>query len=92
MENVYLSLGISLLTSFKGNYFECKSVEDIFETLVILSAVLLPIKSTVDSAVFLIDLFQAVFIASVADFLALPTSFGLYLVLMFFCLSLGSIK
>ena len=40
-----------------------------FETLVILSAVLLPKKSPVASAVFWIALFEAVFIASVVDFL-----------------------
>ena len=45
------------------------------ETLVILSAILLPIKSPVSSAVFRIALFETVFIASAADFLALPTSF-----------------
>ena len=39
---IYLSLGISLLTSF------C----DFFDALVILSAILLPIKSPVASAVF----------------------------------------
>ena len=55
---IYLSLGISLLTSFR----------DFFDALVILSAILLPIKSPVASAVFLIALFEAVFIASVADF------------------------
>ena len=41
---------------------------DFLETLVILSAILLPIKSPVSSAVFWIALFEAVFIASVADF------------------------
>ena len=45
------------------------------ETLVILSAILLPIKSPVSSAVFRIALFETVFIASVADFLAPSTSF-----------------
>ena len=55
---IYLSLGISLLTSF------C----NFFDALVILSAILLPIKSPVASAVFWIAFFEAVFIASVADF------------------------
>ena len=41
-----------------------------FEVLVILSAILLPIKSPVASAVFLIALSEAVFITSTADFLA----------------------
>ena len=45
-----------------------KFLEDFFETLVVLSAVLLPIKSPVASAAFWIALFEAVFIASVVDF------------------------
>ena len=48
---------------------------DLLETLVILSAILLPIKSLVASAVFWIALFEAVYIASVADFFALSRSF-----------------
>ena len=64
--NIYLSFGISLLVSFDDNFFE---------TLVILSAISLRIKSPVASAIFRITLFQAVFIASVVDFLALSTSF-----------------
>ena len=46
-----------------------------FETLVILSAMLLPVKSTVASAVFWITFFEAVFMASVVDYLALSKSF-----------------
>ena len=42
----YLSFGILLLASFGGNSL------DFFDTLVILSAILLPIKSPVYSAVF----------------------------------------
>ena len=53
-------------------------LEGVFEKLVILSANLLPIKSPVASAVFLISLFEAVFFASVVDFLALSRSFWLY--------------
>ena len=45
------------------------------ETLVILSAILLPIKLPVASAVFSIALFDAVFIASDVNFLALLRSF-----------------
>ena len=41
------------------------------ETLIILSEILLPIKSLVVSTVFWIALFEAVFIASVVYFLAL---------------------
>ena len=53
-------------------------LEGFFETLVILSAILLPIKSPVASAVFWIALFEAVFIASVVEFLALSRSFWPY--------------
>ena len=67
---LFFGIGISLLASFGDNSFE-----NFFETLVILSAILLPIKSPVASAVFLIALFEAVFNASVADFLTLSTSF-----------------
>ena len=45
-----------------------KFLEDFFETLVVLSATLLPIESPVASAAFWIALFEAVFIASVVDF------------------------
>ena len=71
---IYLYLGISLLTSF-----DCiSSLCDFFDPLgfaVILSTILLPIKSPVPSAGFRIALFEAVFIASVADFLAVSTNF-----------------
>ena len=60
------SFGNSLL-----DFFECNSVE----TLVILSAVLLSIKSPVASAAFWKTLFEAVFIASVVDFFAVSKSF-----------------
>ena len=53
----------------------CNSLEDFFKTLVILSAISLPIKSPVASAVFRIAFFEAVFTASVTDFLALSRSF-----------------
>ena len=46
----------------------CERFQDFFETLVILSAIFLPIKSPIASAVFRIALFEAVFIASVVDF------------------------
>ena len=49
--------------------------------LVILPAILLPIKSPVASAAFWIALFDAVFIASVVDFPALSRSFWPYLLL-----------
>ena len=60
-----MSLGFSMLLLPLSKLF----CED-FETLVILSTTLLPIKSLVVSAVFWIALFEACFIASVVDFLA----------------------
>ena len=53
-------------------------LEGVIEKLGILSANLLPIKSPVASAVFLISLFEAVFFASVVDFLSLSRSFWLH--------------
>ena len=50
--DIYIFFGISLLASFDDNSFECNSLGDFIETLVILSAILLPIKSPVASAVF----------------------------------------
>ena len=57
--DIYCSFGISLLGYFEFNSFECESFEcssfkDLFESnsVVILSAILLPIKSPVASAVF----------------------------------------
>ena len=50
--DIYLSFVISLLASFDENSFECNSFGDFFEALVILSAILLPIKSPVASAAF----------------------------------------
>ena len=71
---MYLFLGVALSTSISVSLF-CNSFADFFETLVILSEILLLIKSSVFSAVFLITLFDAIFIASVVDFLALSRSF-----------------
>ena len=45
--DIYLSFGISLLASSESNL-----LGDFFEKLVILSAILLPIKSPVASAIF----------------------------------------
>ena len=55
---MYLFLWVVNSSSFTG----------FFDMLVILSAILLPIKSPVASAVFCIALLEAVFIATVADF------------------------
>ena len=59
---MYRFLIVALVSLF-GN-----SLLDFLETLVILSAILLPIKSPAASAVFWIALFESVFIASVVDF------------------------
>ena len=66
-EDMYLSFGISI--SSLGVFF-CSSLEYFFQIFIILSAILLPIKSPVASATFWIALFEAVFIASIVDFLA----------------------
>ena len=67
---MYLFLGaaFSAPTSIS---LSCKAFADVFETRVILSVILLPIKPPV----FWIALFQAGFIAYVVDFLALSRSF-----------------
>ena len=70
--DIYLSFGISI------SFCECNSFEDFFERFVVLSAMLLSIKSLVVSAGFSIALFEAVFIASVVDFLAALKRFWLY--------------
>ena len=54
---------------------------DVSETLVVLSAMLLPIKSPVAFALSWIALFEEVLSASIADGLAWPESFWLYLLL-----------
>ena len=61
----FLWVDNSTYSSIVGNF-----LVDLFDMLVILSAILLPIKSPVASAVFCIALLEAVFIASAADFLA----------------------
>ena len=50
--DIYLSLGISLLASFEGKSLVHNSFGDFFDVLLILPAILLPIKSPVASAVF----------------------------------------
>ena len=79
---MYLFLGVALSTSTSVSSFG-NSLADVFETLVILSAILLPIKSPVALAVFWIALFDAVFIASFVDFLALLKSFWSFYILSF---------
>ena len=64
----FTTVSISLLES---SFFTVFFVE----IPVILSAILLPIKSPVTSAVFRIALFDAVFMASAVDYLALSRRF-----------------
>ena len=59
--DIYFSLSI-FYSSISELFFG-----EVFEALAILSAILFPIKSPVASAVFWIDLFDAVLIASAAD-------------------------
>ena len=66
--DIYFSLAISLTCSFVTvSELFCSEV---FKIFIILPAILIPIKSPVTSAVFLISLFKAVLSASVADCLA----------------------
>ena len=74
--DVYLFFGTSISSCcnslecnfIERNFTEWNSVGDFLETLVILSAILLPIKSPVASTVFYITPFEEVFVASVVHF------------------------
>ena len=61
----------------------CNSLGEFFQTLAILSAISLPTKTPAASASW-IALFEAVFTASVVDFLAVSRSFWPYLLLKFY--------
>ena len=50
--DIYLTFGISLFALFDDNPFECDSFAVFFEILIILSAILLPSRYPVASAVF----------------------------------------
>ena len=76
--DIYFSVSIS--SSFVSELF-CGEVLSNF--IVILLAILFPIKSPVASAVFWIALFEAVLRVSVVDCLAWSKSFWLYLLLKF---------
>ena len=85
--DIYIFLLVSFFSSsverisFKRSSFGdfgCNSVQ----TRVILSAILLPIKSPVASEVFWIALFEVLFITCVAGFLALSRSFWPYILLI----------
>ena len=74
--DIYLSLGISLWNPIFSSSFVIELFcGEFVETLVTLSAILLPIKLPVESAVFIIALFEAVSSASVVDCLAWSRSF-----------------
>ena len=75
--------GINLSIGISFSFVSELSFGEVFETFVNLSAILLPIKSPVASAVFWIALFEAVLSASVADCLAWSRSFWFYLLLKF---------
>ena len=84
--DIYLSLVISLsclIFPFSFIIIFELFYGDIFETFIILSAIFLPIKSPVASAVFWIALFEAVLSASISDCLASSRRFWLYLPLKF---------
>ena len=72
---MYLFLLVVICTSSSISLYVNSLAGVFFETLVILSAILLSIKSPVASAAFGIALFDAVFIASIVDFLALSRNF-----------------
>ena len=80
--DIYFSLGISLSNSFViVSELFCV---DLLDTFAILSAILLPIKLPVASAVFWITLFKVVLSSSVADSLAWSKKgFWLYLPLKY---------
>ena len=62
--------GIDLFINISSSFVSELTCGEFFDTFVILSAILLPIKSPFASAVFWIALFETVLIASVADCLA----------------------
>ena len=84
---IYHSLGIFLSNPVFSVSLSTASelfLGEPLDTVVVLSAILLPIKSSVVSAVFWIALFEAVLSAFVADYLALSISFWLHLLKFFF--------
>ena len=84
--NIYLSVGI-----FRTNVVLSLSIlsvseflyDKLFDTFVIVSAILLPMQSLVTSTVFWIVLFEVVLSASVADCLAWLRCFWLYVLINF---------
>ena len=78
---LFIDMCICLGVSFPFSFVNVSELfcGEFLETFVILSAILLPIKSAVPSAVFWITLFKVVLSASLADYLPLSRSFWLYL-------------
>ena len=84
--DMYFSLGIYLsIPIFFASFVTVSELffSKILEGFLILSAIFLPIKSSVAFAVFWIALFEAVLSASVAVFVAWSRSFCFYLLLKF---------
>ena len=82
LEICIISLGISLSCSiFSASFVTVSKLlcDEVLAAFVILSAITLPIKSSVGSPVSWIVFFEAVLKASVADYLTLSTSFWLSL-------------
>ena len=83
--DMYLLSWVVIATSSFVSSLLCNSLADVFfETFVILSGTLLPIKSAIDSAVFWIAFFDAVFVASDVEFLGLSKRFWPYFWLKFY--------
>ena len=90
---MYLFLWVVIFASaFSFVWSFGNSLVDFFETLAILSALLLPIKSPGASAVFWIALFVTLLKASAADCLALSRSFWMYLPLQFLLINIQLYK
>ena len=85
-----ISEGINLPLSISSSFVSELFFGEVFETVVILSAILFRIKSPVASAVFWIALFKAVLSASVASCLAWSRSFWLCVLLKFLLIFLST--
>ena len=85
-----LSLGISSLCSFLTvfKWFCC----ELLEVFLYLSAILLPIKAPVDSAIFWILFFQVVSYSSLKDYLTWSRNFWMHLPLRFLPIFLSKDK
>ena len=82
----FFDTSASLLVSsfFEWNSVECSSAEDFFETLVILSVILLPIKSTVASTVLNYSFWRSFYCIHCRFFSAVKTFLTIFIAQMFF--------